>query len=127
MAARQRRAGGEGGDADEHEPGGLRDEQDPQEREATGLEAGEEIGGAPGEACAEGEGDRDHGGRPSPRPLEKHLGQAWHDLAMSDLERRSGSRPSRRKREQRAYNLVLAGGALGLVFVVGALLAIFGS
>ena len=44
---------------------------------------------------------------------------------MSDLERRSGSRPTRRKREQRAYNLVLAGGALGLVFVVGALLAIF--
>jgi hypothetical protein len=45
---------------------------------------------------------------------------------MSDLERRSGSRPSRRQREQRAYNLVLAGGALGLVFVVGTLLAIFG-
>ena len=38
---------------------------------------------------------------------------------MSDLERRSGSRPSRRKREQRAYNLVLVGGAPGLVFVVG--------
>ena len=38
---------------------------------------------------------------------------------MSDLERRSGSRPSRRKREQRAYNLVIAGGAFGLVFVVG--------
>ena len=45
---------------------------------------------------------------------------------MSDLERRSGSRPTRRKREQRAYNLVMVGGALGLVFVVGALLAIFG-
>jgi hypothetical protein len=45
---------------------------------------------------------------------------------MSDLERRSGSRPSRRKREQRAYNLVLAGSALGLVFVVGTLLAILG-
>lgn len=45
---------------------------------------------------------------------------------MSDLERRSGSRPSRRQREQRAYNLVLAGGALGLVFVVGTLLAIVG-
>ena len=45
---------------------------------------------------------------------------------MSDLERRSGSRPSRRKREQRAYNLAIAGGALGLVFAVGALLAIFG-
>jgi hypothetical protein len=45
---------------------------------------------------------------------------------MSDLERRSGSRLSRRQREQRAYNLVLAGGALGVVFVVGTLLAIFG-
>lgn len=45
---------------------------------------------------------------------------------MSDLERSSGSRPSRRQREQRAYNLVLAGGALGVVFVVGTLLAIVG-
>jgi hypothetical protein len=45
---------------------------------------------------------------------------------MSDLERRSGSRPSRRAREPRAYNLALAGGALGLVFVVGTLLAILG-
>lgn len=45
---------------------------------------------------------------------------------MSDLERRSGSRPSRRKREQRAYNLVMAGSVFGLVFAVGALLAIFG-
>jgi ABC-type antimicrobial peptide transport system permease subunit len=45
---------------------------------------------------------------------------------MSDLERRSGSRPSRRQREQRAYSLVLAGGALGVVFVVTALLAVFG-
>jgi ABC-type antimicrobial peptide transport system permease subunit len=46
---------------------------------------------------------------------------------MSDLERRSGSRPSRRQREQRAYTLVVAGGVLGLVFVVTALLAIFTS
>lgn len=45
---------------------------------------------------------------------------------MSDLERRSGSRPSRRQREQRAYNLVLATGGLGVVFVVGAVLAIVG-
>jgi hypothetical protein len=42
---------------------------------------------------------------------------------MSDLERRSGSRPSRRRREQRAYNLVLAGGTLAVVFVVTAVLA----
>jgi hypothetical protein len=45
---------------------------------------------------------------------------------MSDLERRSGSRPSRRRREQRAYNLVLAAGGLGVVFVVSAVLAIVG-
>jgi putative flippase GtrA len=45
---------------------------------------------------------------------------------MSDLERRSGSRPSRRKREQRAYNLVLVGGTAALVFAVTALLAIIG-
>ena len=44
---------------------------------------------------------------------------------MSDLERRSGSRPSRRQREQRAYNLAIAGGVFGLVFAVGTLLAIF--
>jgi hypothetical protein len=46
---------------------------------------------------------------------------------MSNLERRSGSRPSRRRREQRAYNLVLAGGVFSVVFVVTALLAIFTS
>ena len=44
---------------------------------------------------------------------------------MSDLERRPGSRPTRKQREQRAYRLVLAGGTAGLVAVVGALLAIF--
>jgi hypothetical protein len=47
--------------------------------------------------------------------------------AMSDLERRSGSRPSRRQREQRAYTLVMAGGFFGLVFVVTGLLALFTS
>jgi hypothetical protein len=45
--------------------------------------------------------------------------------AMSDLERRSGSRPSRRQREQRAYNLVVAGGIFGLIAVVTAVLALF--
>ena len=45
---------------------------------------------------------------------------------MSDLERRSGSRPSRRQREQRAYKLVLAAGGLGVVFLVGSVLAILG-
>ena len=48
-------------------------------------------------------------------------------LAMSDLERRSGSRPSRQQREKRAYNLVVAGGVFTLVAVVGALLAILTS
>jgi hypothetical protein len=51
----------------------------------------------------------------------------WHDLVMSDLERRTGSRPSRRQREKRAYNLALVGGVAGLVVVVGALLAILTS
>jgi CHASE2 domain-containing sensor protein len=45
---------------------------------------------------------------------------------MSDLQRRSGSRPSRRARERRAYNLAVAGSVLGIVFVVGAILAIAG-
>jgi len=47
--------------------------------------------------------------------------------AMSDLERRSSSRPSRRARERRAYNLVVAGSVLTVVFVVGAILAILTS
>jgi hypothetical protein len=42
---------------------------------------------------------------------------------MSDLEPRSGSRLSRREREQRAYRLVLASGGLGIVAVVGLVLA----
>jgi hypothetical protein len=45
---------------------------------------------------------------------------------MSSLEPRGGSRPSRRAREQRAYRLVLVGGAAGLVAVAGAILAIVG-
>jgi hypothetical protein len=43
---------------------------------------------------------------------------------MADLQR-SGSRVPRRAREKRAYNLVLAGGTLGVVAVVGFFLAIF--
>ena len=46
---------------------------------------------------------------------------------MSDLERRSGSGMSRRRREQRAYNLVMAGGVFGVIFVVTGLLALFTS
>jgi Flp pilus assembly protein TadB len=42
---------------------------------------------------------------------------------MSDLERRSGSQLSRREREQRAYRLVLATGALGAIAVAGLVLA----
>jgi hypothetical protein len=44
---------------------------------------------------------------------------------MSDLQR-SPSRVPRRKREQQAYRLVLATSALGLVAVVGIVLAIAG-
>ena len=46
---------------------------------------------------------------------------------MSGLEKRGNSRPSRRAREQRAYNLVMAGGVLGLVAVVTGLLALLTS
>jgi hypothetical protein len=46
---------------------------------------------------------------------------------MSEIERRRGSRPSRKKREQRAYRLVIAGGTLGLLGVAGLILAIFTS
>jgi hypothetical protein len=45
---------------------------------------------------------------------------------MSDLERRSGSGLSRRQREKRAYNLALATGGLGVVFVAGVVLAALG-
>jgi hypothetical protein len=45
---------------------------------------------------------------------------------MGDLERRSGSRLPRRAREQRAFRLVVATGALGVVAVVGLVLAIAG-
>jgi len=44
---------------------------------------------------------------------------------MSDLERRP-SRVPRKTREQRAYRLVMAGGAFGVVAVVGFVLAIAG-
>ena len=45
---------------------------------------------------------------------------------MADLSRRPGSRPTRRQREQRAYNLVLAGGGAAVVAVVTAILAAVG-
>jgi NhaP-type Na+/H+ or K+/H+ antiporter len=43
---------------------------------------------------------------------------------MSDIERRGGSRLTRKQREQRAYRLVLATGTFGLIGAVGILLAI---
>jgi hypothetical protein len=46
---------------------------------------------------------------------------------MSDLERRSSSRPSRRARERRAYNLAIAGSVLAVVAVVGVILALLTS
>jgi uncharacterized membrane protein len=45
---------------------------------------------------------------------------------MNDLTSPPGGRLSRRTREQRAFRLVLAGGAAGLVAVVGVVLAIAG-
>jgi hypothetical protein len=46
---------------------------------------------------------------------------------MSDIQRRSSNRPTRRQREQRAYNLVLASGALALITVVAVVLAVVGA
>ena len=45
---------------------------------------------------------------------------------MADLERSSGRRPTRRQREQRAYQLTLATGGLTVVAVVGIILAVVG-
>ena len=45
---------------------------------------------------------------------------------MGDLTPRSGGPPSRRAREKRAYQLVLAGGTATAVAVVGVVLAILG-
>lgn len=45
---------------------------------------------------------------------------------MADLERSSGRRPTRRQREQRAYQLTLATGVLAVVAVVGIVLAAIG-
>ena len=47
--------------------------------------------------------------------------------SMSDIERRGGSRPSRKKREQRAFRLVMVGCTLGVLGTVGLVLAIFTS
>jgi uncharacterized membrane protein len=46
---------------------------------------------------------------------------------MSDIERRRSSGLTRKQKEQRAYRLVLATGAFGLIGAVGLLLAIFTS
>ena len=45
---------------------------------------------------------------------------------MADLERSTGSRMTRAQRERRAYQLTLATGALGVVAVVGLVLAFVG-
>jgi hypothetical protein len=45
---------------------------------------------------------------------------------MSVPERRTGSRPTRRDREQRAYRLVLATGTFGALFVAALVLSIVG-
>jgi fatty acid desaturase len=46
---------------------------------------------------------------------------------MSEIERRPPSHLSRRQREQRAYRLVLATSVLGVIAVVGIVLAIAGA
>jgi hypothetical protein len=45
---------------------------------------------------------------------------------MANIERSGGRRPSRRQREQRAFQLTLATGGLTVVGVVGLVLAIAG-
>jgi hypothetical protein len=45
---------------------------------------------------------------------------------MSVPERRTGSRLTRREREQRAYRLVLATGAFGALFVAALILSVVG-
>jgi hypothetical protein len=45
---------------------------------------------------------------------------------MSDIERRPGSRPSRRNRESRAYRLVLGTGGFTVLFVAALALSIAG-
>jgi hypothetical protein len=47
-------------------------------------------------------------------------------VPMADLQRSPGRRPSRRQREQRAYQLTLATGGLAVVAVVTAVLAVIG-
>jgi hypothetical protein len=45
---------------------------------------------------------------------------------MSDIERRGGSRLTRKQREQRAFRLVVATGGFGLIGTAGLVLAILG-
>jgi hypothetical protein len=45
---------------------------------------------------------------------------------VSNLEPRSGRRVSRKERERRAYQLVLAGGTFGVLAVIGLVLAVVG-
>ncbi len=46
---------------------------------------------------------------------------------VSDLQRRTPNRVSRKQREQRAFQLLVGGSVLGAVAVVGILLALFTS
>lgn len=45
---------------------------------------------------------------------------------MSDIQRRSSSRLTRSQRQQRAYRLVMASGAFGLIAAVSLILSIAG-
>jgi hypothetical protein len=45
---------------------------------------------------------------------------------MSDIERRPSSRPSRRRRGERAYRLVLGTGGFAVLFVAALVLSIAG-
>ena len=63
--------------------------------------------------------------RRTPSTAER-AASGYRVLVADDLTPRSGGRMTRRQREQRAYQLVLAGSGAGVVAVAGVVLAVIG-
>jgi hypothetical protein len=62
-----------------------------------------------------------------PIPVAERAKRALYDARMGNLSPRPGRSPgTRRKREQRAFSLVVVGSTAGVVAVVGLILAIAG-